>query len=107
MPKKLERKLKRKARKKFGSTTSKRARKYIYGTLRKTGWTPGRRKKRKKKGVKLTENLREEKTEDTEKVYAVKAEVYSRVVGYYRPVHDWNEGKREEFKERRYLRTEE
>ncbi len=55
----------------------------------------------------MTENLREEKTEDTEKVYAVKAEVYSRVVGYYRPVHDWNEGKREEFKERRYLRTEE
>ncbi len=28
-------------------------------------------------------------------------EVYSRVVGYFRPVQQWNEGKREEFKERR------
>ena len=55
----------------------------------------------------MIENLREEKQEEIKKVYAVKAEVYSRVVGYYRPVHDWNEGKREEFRERRYLRTEE
>ena len=29
-----------------------------------------------------------------------KCEVYSRVVGYYRPVDDWNIGKREEFKDR-------
>jgi len=28
------------------------------------------------------------------------AEVYSRVVGYYRPVQNWNKGKQEEFKER-------
>ena len=55
----------------------------------------------------MTENLRGEKQEDIEKICAVKAEVYSRVVGYYRPVQDWNEGKREEFGERRYLRTEE
>ena len=27
-------------------------------------------------------------------------EVYSRVVGYYRPVQNWNLGKKEEFKER-------
>jgi len=47
MPKKLEKKLKKQARKKFGSTTSKRAKKYIYGTLRKTGWRP----KREKEGV--------------------------------------------------------
>ena len=40
MPKKLEEKLKREARKKFGTTTSKRARKYIYGALRGTGWKP-------------------------------------------------------------------
>jgi len=40
MPKKMERALKREALKKFGSSTSKRARKYIYGTLRKTGWKP-------------------------------------------------------------------
>lgn len=44
MPKKMERKLKAQARKKFGSTKSKRARKYIYGTMRKTGWKPKRHK---------------------------------------------------------------
>ena len=27
-------------------------------------------------------------------------EVYSRVSGYFRPVKNWNRGKREEFKER-------
>ncbi len=27
-------------------------------------------------------------------------EVYSRVVGYYRPVQRWNEGKKEEFRDR-------
>ena len=40
MPKKMERALKREALKKFGSSTFKRARKYIYGTLRKIGWKP-------------------------------------------------------------------
>ncbi len=29
-----------------------------------------------------------------------RCEVYSRVVGYYRPVQNWNIGKREEFKDR-------
>lgn len=28
-------------------------------------------------------------------------EVYSRVVGYHRPVKNWHNGKREEFKDRR------
>jgi len=28
-------------------------------------------------------------------------EVYSRIVGYLRPVTNWNEGKQEEFKERK------
>ena len=28
-------------------------------------------------------------------------EVYSRVVGYLRPVQNWNKGKKEEFKERK------
>jgi len=49
MPKKLEKKLKKTARKKFGSTTSKRARKYIWGTMRKTGWKPKKRKTRQKR----------------------------------------------------------
>lgn len=38
MPKKLEQKLKKEARKKFGTSKSKRANAYVYGTLRKTGW---------------------------------------------------------------------
>jgi len=31
---------------------------------------------------------------------AIPCSVYSRVVGYFTPVEQWNEGKREEFKER-------
>ena len=30
-----------------------------------------------------------------------KCEVYSRVVGYYRPVQYWNDGKQQEFKDRK------
>lgn len=30
----------------------------------------------------------------------VKCEVYSRVVGYIRPVEQWNDGKQSEFKDR-------
>ncbi len=30
-----------------------------------------------------------------------KTEVYSRVCGYFRPVSNWNKGKKEEFKDRR------
>jgi hypothetical protein len=42
MPKKLEAKLKREARAKhFGK---KRTNAYVYGTLRRTGWRPRRRK---------------------------------------------------------------
>lgn len=31
----------------------------------------------------------------------IPCEIYSRVVGYYRPVQNWNPGKRQEFRERR------
>jgi anaerobic ribonucleoside-triphosphate reductase len=31
----------------------------------------------------------------------IPVEVYSRVVGYYRPVNQWNKGKQEEFEERK------
>ena len=37
------------------------------------------------------------------KVRIIEAEVYSRVVGYYRPVQDWNCGKKQEFAERKLL----
>ena len=30
-----------------------------------------------------------------------KTEVYSRVCGYFRPVANWNHGKKEEFKDRK------
>jgi ribonucleoside-triphosphate reductase len=30
-----------------------------------------------------------------------KTEVYSRVCGYFRPVTNWNKGKKEEFKDRK------
>ncbi|MEO0293325.1 MAG: anaerobic ribonucleoside-triphosphate reductase [candidate division WOR-3 bacterium] len=41
------------------------------------------------------------------KIIAVKTEVYSRIVGYFRPVEGWNVGKKEEFKDRNYLKIEE
>ncbi len=34
------------------------------------------------------------------------AEVYSRITGYYRPVQNWNEGKTQEFKERKLYNVE-
>lgn len=36
----------------------------------------------------------------------VPAEVYSRVVGYFRPVVQWNKGKREEYEERQIINIE-
>ncbi len=37
------------------------------------------------------------------KALVMPTEVYSRIVGYYRPVQNWNEGKKQEFKERKYV----
>ncbi len=51
MPEDLERRLKKEAKKKFGSTTSEKARRYIYGTLRKSGWTPSHQKKKKTRRI--------------------------------------------------------
>ncbi len=36
----------------------------------------------------------------------IPVEVYSRVVGYFRPVNQWNKGKQEEFRERKVYRVE-
>lgn len=36
------------------------------------------------------------------KYLKVPVEVYSRVSGYFRPVNQWNKGKREEFSERKF-----
>jgi hypothetical protein len=40
MPKKLELKLQKEAKKKFGCLKCPRSNAYVYGTLRKTGWKP-------------------------------------------------------------------
>ena len=35
-----------------------------------------------------------------------KCQIYSRVVGYLRPISQWNEGKQSEFKDRKEFKTE-
>jgi len=37
----------------------------------------------------------------------LKCEIFSRIVGYYRPLDDWNIGKRAEFRERRMFKIDE
>ena len=49
MPEAMERKLKAQARKK--GFTGERVNKYVYGTLRKTGWKPSHQKKSKKQKI--------------------------------------------------------
>ncbi len=34
----------------------------------------------------------------------IPCEVYSRIVGYLRPLQNWNEGKQQEFRDRRMFR---
>jgi ribonucleoside-triphosphate reductase len=41
------------------------------------------------------------KKENTMAKCGAKTEVYSRVCGYFRPVSNWNKGKKEEFKDRK------
>jgi len=42
-------------------------------------------------------------TAEARRVRAVRTEGYSRIVGFYRPVQDWNKGKQEEFADRQYV----
>lgn len=42
----------------------------------------------------------------SKKELRIPVEVYSRVVGYFRPVNQWNNGKREEFSERKMFRIQ-
>ena len=46
MPKKLEQKLKRQVEKEHPGWSEERKDKYVYGTLRKTGWVPSHQKKK-------------------------------------------------------------
>ena len=36
-----------------------------------------------------------------EEIKRIPCEVYSRIVGYFRPVRNWNKGKRQEFQDRK------
>jgi len=36
-------------------------------------------------------------------VTKIETEIFSRISGYFRPVSQWNRGKKEEFSERKYL----
>ncbi|MBC8218711.1 MAG: hypothetical protein H8E73_09625 [Planctomycetes bacterium] len=38
---------------------------------------------------------------DSQTKKKIPCEVYSRIVGYLRPVHNWNKGKQQEFADRR------
>ena len=52
-----------------------------------------------KEGIKLKkkENLENKRT---------RCEVYSRVVGYLRPVNQWNKGKQQEYSDRKMFKQE-
>lgn len=45
--------------------------------------------------------MSDEQPAGKQKVRRVRAKVFSRVVGYYAPLDNWNDGKRQEFDERR------
>lgn len=38
-------------------------------------------------------------------IVGVPCEVYSRIVGYLRPVQNWHQGKQQEFRDRKMLRV--
>ena len=46
---------------------------------------------------KIVENKISELKKEMQDVHGTPCEVYSRVVGYLRPVQSWNKGKKEEF----------
>lgn len=49
-------------------------------------------------------NQKTQKTPDQDR--RVPCEVYSRIVGYVRPVRNWNKGKKQEFSERQTYRVD-
>ncbi len=52
---------------------------------------------------KVVENQISELKKEMSEVKGSKCEVYSRVVGYLRPVQNWNKGKKEEFAMRKNM----
>ena len=39
------------------------------------------------------------------RILVIKNEVFSRIVGYYRPIQSWNKGKRAEYEDRKMIDT--
>jgi len=66
-------------------------------------WKLWKRLELKGKGEKVETVIEEkENLKATSRIVKkIPCEVYSRVVGYYRPVANWNLGKQQEFKERK------
>ena len=56
---------------------------------------------------KVVENQISELKKEMSEVKGSKCEVYSRVVGYLRPVQNWNKGKKEEFAMRKTMHVAE
>lgn len=54
----------------------------------------------------VIENKISDIKKEMQEVHGTKCEVYSRVVGYLRPVQGWNKGKKEEFSLRRTMDVE-
>ena len=52
---------------------------------------------------KIVENKISELKTEMKDVHGSECEVYSRVVGYLRPVQNWNKGKKEEFAMRKTM----
>jgi anaerobic ribonucleoside-triphosphate reductase len=58
-------------------------------------------KRKKQPYKKFLKKQRRSSNMDKKKKCTAKTEVYSRVVGFFRPVQEWNDGKKEEYKERK------
>ena len=56
--------------------------------------------------MKETKKHNEKATAKKIRVKVIMPEIYSRVVGYFRPIQNWNRGKQKEFQERRYLKID-
>ncbi len=54
----------------------------------------------------VIENKISDIKKEMQEVHGTKCEVYSRVVGYLRPVQGWNKGKKEEYALRRTMDVE-
>ena len=54
----------------------------------------------------VIENKISDIKKELQEVHGTKSEVYSRVVGYLRPVQGWNKGKKEEYTLRRTYNVE-